>query len=250
MSLLKIEGLNFGYDKDILKDINLSIENSKFISLLGINGAGKSTLLKNLNRLLKPKEGIIYIDGERISEIRNRDLARKMSYVSQYNNPTENTVYDTVLIGRSPHISGNPKESDYRMVEDILERMGLEDYSLRYTSTLSGGEYQKVVLARALAQEPKLLLLDEPTSNLDIKNQIDVMRLVKDYSQAKDIMVIISIHDINLSLQFSDEFIMLKDGHIYAMGDEGVINPENIKAVYGIDVEIIEHNNRKILVSI
>lgn len=250
MSLLKVENLGFGYEKNILKNINFAIDKVNFISLLGVNGAGKSTLLKNINRLLKPQEGVIYIDGKKLVDIKNKELARKIAYVSQYNSPTQNTVFDTVLAGRAPHIKGNPCKSDYKVVEEILEKMALKDYALRYTSTLSGGEYQRVVLARALAQEPKLLLLDEPTSNLDIKNQIDVMKMVKEFSQEKGVSVIISIHDINLSLQFSNNFIMLKDGEIHALGNSDIINSENIKKVYGIDVEILEYNNRKILVNI
>ena len=139
-------------------------------------------------------------------------------------------------------------QRDYEIVETILTRLGLESYALRDVDTLSGGEYQKVVLARALAQQPKALLLDEPTSNLDIKNQVSVMKLVREYCEEKKIAVIVSIHDLNLALRYSDKFLMLKDGAIYAYGDASVITRESIRDVYRLDVEVIRHGNRKFII--
>ena len=214
MSLIKVDDISFKYNKYILKDISFDLEKACFVSLLGINGAGKSTLLKQLVRLLKPEK---------------------------------NTVYDTILIGRLPHINNNAGKKDFEKVEEIIEKLGLSDYAMRDTSTLSGGEFQKVVLARALAQEPKVLLLDEPTSSLDIRNQVAVMRLVREYCVEKHISVIVSIHDINLAITYSDKFIMLKDGKIYAYGDDSILTKESIKEVYKLDVEIINHNKRKII---
>lgn len=247
--MLRVEELSFGYDRDILKGITFDLSEGKFVSLLGINGAGKSTLLKNLNKLLKPKGGSIYIDGENLSALKNKELARRMSYVGQYNMPNSNTVYDTILVGRIPHFKDNPREQDHEIVEEIIDQLGLRDYALRDSATLSGGEFQKVVLARALAQEPRVILLDEPTSNLDIKNQISVMDLVKAYCLKKEIAVLISIHDINLALQFSDKFLFLKDGSIFQYGDVGVVTPENIREIYDIDVDIIEYKGRKVVVN-
>lgn len=143
--------------------------------------------------------------------------------------------------------NGASKE-DYKKVEQIIQKLELEKYALRNANTLSGGEFQKVVLARALAQEPKVLLLDEPTSNLDIKNQIEVMRLVSDYCKEKKIAVIVSIHDLNLALQFADKFLLLKKGKIYDYGGIEVITNKAIVDVYGIETQIINHNNRKLVV--
>lgn len=172
-----------------------------------------------------------------------------MAYVNQYNTAGVNTVFDNILVGRCPHIRNDACSNDYEIVEEIIKAMKLEKYALRNTDTLSGGEFQKVVMARALAQEPKILLLDEPTSNLDIKNQLDVLNLVKDYCTTRHISVIMSIHDINLALKFSDRYLLLKDGIIKDYGDNSIINTENIKSVYDIDAEIISHRGRKILIT-
>ncbi len=247
MSLIKVDDISFKYNKYILKDISFDVEKASFISLLGINGAGKSTLLKQLVKLLKPESGIIYIGGRDIRHISHNNMAKQIAYVSQYNFPVKNTVYDTILIGRLPYISSNAAKEDYAKVEEIIEKLELYDYALRDASTLSGGEFQKVILARALAQEPKILLLDEPTSSLDIKNQVTVMRLVKEYCTEKHISVIVSIHDINLAIGYSDKFIMLKDGRIHSYGDESILTAEAIKEVYKLDVEVIYHNKRTVI---
>ena len=139
-------------------------------------------------------------------------------------------------------------KEDYRKVEEILGKLALEEYAMRDASTLSGGEFQKVVLARALAQEPEIILLDEPTSNLDIKNQLDVMRLLKEYCREKGIAAIVSIHDINLALQFSDKFLMLKEGRVFAYGDDSVVTREAIKEVYRLDVAVQTYGNRKVII--
>lgn len=249
MSLIKVKKLSFEYDRVILNKISFDVDEGLFISLLGINGAGKSTLLKNLNRLLKPSDGTILIDGEDIFSIKKKELAQKMAYVNQYNTAGVNTVFDNILVGRCPHIKSNASSYDFKIVEDIIKAMKLEKYALRNTDTLSGGEFQKVVLARALAQEPKILLLDEPTSNLDVKNQLDVLNLVKKYCTDKHISVIMSIHDINLALKFSDRYLLLKDGVIKEYGDDSIINTENIKSVYDIDAEIITYKDRKIIIT-
>lgn len=249
MTMIKVENLYFKYEHYILKNLSFDVQEGKFISLLGVNGAGKSTLLKNLNKMLKPSGGVILIKNKNLDKIKHRDLSKEMAYVSQYNTPGFNTVFDTILIGRCPHIDNNICGKDYSKVSKIIEKMGLEKYSLRNTDTLSGGEFQKVVLARALAQEPKILLLDEPTSNLDLKNQIEVLQAVKDYCKEEKISVIVSIHDINLSLKFSDKFLLLNKGEILEYGDSSVINSQNIKTVYGVNVDVLQHKERKIIVT-
>lgn len=248
MSVIKIDRLSFKYDKEILKNISVDIEAGAFVSLLGINGAGKSTLLKNLNQILSPYKGTIYIRGENLKHMKRSQLAKKMAYVSQQNEAPQNTVFDSILIGRVPYIKGKATKEDYAMVQEIIGRLNLNDYAMREATSLSGGEFQKVVLARALAQEPEILLLDEPTSNLDIRNQVEVMKLMKQYCKDKQISVIVSIHDMNLSLQFSDKYLMLKDGEIFKYGSKEIITKENIRTVYGLDVDILKYKNRKIVI--
>ena len=248
MSAIKIDRLSFKYDKEILKNISVDIEAGAFVSLLGINGAGKSTLLKNLNQILSPYKGTIYIRGENLKHMKRSQLAKKMAYVSQQNEAPQNTVFDSILIGRVPYIKGKATKEDYVIVQEIIGRLNLNDYAMREATSLSGGEFQKVVLARALAQEPEILLLDEPTSNLDIRNQVEVMKLMKQYCKDKQISVIVSIHDMNLSLQFSDKYLMLKDGEVFKYGSKEIITRENIRTVYGLDVDILKYKNRKIVI--
>ncbi|EFC05969.1 ABC transporter, ATP-binding protein [Bulleidia extructa W1219] len=248
MSVIKIDRLSFKYDKEILKNISVDIEAGAFVSLLGINGAGKSTLLKNLNQILSPYKGTIYIRGENLKHMKRSQLAKKMAYVSQQNEAPQNTVFDSILIGRVPYIKGKATKEDYAIVQEIIGRLNLNDYAMREATSLSGGEFQKVVLARALAQEPEILLLDEPTSNLDIRNQVEVMKLMKQYCKDKQISVIVSIHDMNLSLQFSDKYLMLKDGEVFKYGSKEIITRENIRTVYGLDVDILKYKNRKIVI--
>ena len=248
MSLIKVENLAFKYDRYILRNVEFAVERGSFVSLLGINGAGKSTLLKNLDRTLKPSFGTVYLNGKNLARLRRREAAQMMACVGQYNEPIKSTVFDMILVGRVPYVKREVSKEDYRKVEEILGKLALEEYAMRDASTLSGGEFQKVVLARALAQEPEIILLDEPTSNLDIKNQLDVMRLLKEYCREKGIAAIVSIHDINLALQFSDKFLMLKDGRVFAYGDDSVVTREAIKEVYRLDVAVQTYGNRKVII--
>lgn len=248
MSLIEVKDLSFKYDGYILRNVEFEVERGSFVSLLGVNGAGKSTLLKNLNRVLKPSRGTVYLNGKNLLRLRRREMARTMACVAQHNEPIKSTVFDMILVGRVPYINREVSAEDCRKVEEIIGKLELEGYAMRDASTLSGGEFQKVVLARALAQEPEVILLDEPTSNLDIKNQLDVMRLLKEYCREKGIAAIVSIHDINLALQFSDRFLMLKEGRIFAYGGDSVVTREAIKEVYRLDVAVQTYGNRKIII--
>ena len=173
------------------------------------------------------------------------ELSKSLSYVSQHNEAASHTVFDSILIGRLPYIRSTANKKDYDMVELVIKELSLEELAMRSTATLSGGEYQKVVLARALVQEPKLLILDEPTSNLDIKNQAEVMAFMKKYCKKRNISVVISIHDINLSLHYSDKFLLLDKGQVYAYGEHEVINEKSIKDVYKVEAKILEYEGRK-----
>lgn len=248
MALLDVADLRFRYDREILKGLSFAIERGDFVSLFGVNGAGKSTLLKNLNGLLKYTHGSVYLDGRNMREYIVGELARQVAYVNQHNIAIKNKVYDMILIGRLPYIRGGVTDLDHEIVSDIIHKLELDDIAFQDADTLSGGQFQKVVLARALAQEPKVLLLDEPTSNLDIKNQVNVMELVRRYCLEKNIAVFLSIHDINLALKFSNKYLMLLDGTVYAYGGADVITTRSIRDVYHIDVEIIEHKNKKFVV--
>lgn len=246
--MIEVKKLKFSYGQSpILKGLDFSVDKGDMVALLGINGSGKSTLLKNINGLLRPQSGQICIAGRDINTYKKEDLAKKLAYVSQDNSGGKNTVFDTILMGRVPYIRGQVKEEDISIVEKIIQTLDLEKYAMRNTDSLSGGEFQKVIVARALAQDPQLLLLDEPTSNLDIRNQFEVMDIISKYCKEKNIAVIISIHDLNLSLRFSDKFLMLKEGHIYDYGGQEVITEESIRSIYKIPVEIINNKGQKII---
>lgn len=238
--MISVKNLNFSYRRDsiLLNNIAFDAAGGQCIAILGNNGAGKSTLIKCLNRILKPQGGIVSVGGEEISSLRRNDIAKRIAYVSQHNIGDQITVFDSVLLGRKPYVKVEPTAKDMEITQDIIKRIGLEDFSLRYTDELSGGERQKVMLARALAQQPKILLLDEPTSNLDLRNQYECMKVVKEIALEKNISVIIVIHDLNLALRYSDRYLFVKDGDIFAYGGREVMTAENISAVYDIPVMV------------
>lgn len=248
--MIQVEHVKYSYHgrEAVLKDICLTETEGHFLALLGNNGAGKSTFLKCINRILEAQGGVIQIDGSNVKSLSRGAIAKKIAYVEQHTGTSRLTVYDTVLLGRKPHMKFSLSEEDYRIADNAIERMKLNDYRIRYTDELSGGELQKVVLARALAQQPEVLLLDEPTASLDLLNQHEVMRNVSEIVKRDSILAIIVIHDLNLALQYCDRFMLIKDGCAYQYGDSSVITEEIIRDVYGINASIIDINNRKMVV--
>ena len=247
--ILRVNNLSFGYQQnDVLKTVDFTVKNGECMAILGTNGVGKSTLLKCINRILKPRAGVVYINQSETAFLSGRELARRIGYVAQKQQSTRCTVYDTVLLGRKPYIGWDVSDRDLEIADNVLKLLELEHYTMRYTDELSGGELQKVVIARALAQEPDLLLLDEPTSNLDIKNQLEVIDIIKRVVKTKQIAAIVTMHDLNLSLRFADSFIMLKKGGIFAMGGLEVMTPENLKEVYSVSVAVEKFGDLSVVV--
>jgi iron complex transport system ATP-binding protein len=238
---LTINKLSFNYDAvQILKDIKLELGLGELLSIVGPNGSGKSTLLKCINRILKTKQNTILIDGEDASKLNLKELSMLMGYVPQSSTSTfPFTVFDVVMMGRKPYIHWNVGERDSEIVAEMLDFLGINHLAMRHYNELSGGEQQKVIIARALAQQPQLLLLDEPTSSLDIKHQLEILCMLKSLAQSKERSVIVSMHDLNLASRFSDRMLMLKQGCIYAVGTpEEVLTEKNIEAVYGINASV------------
>jgi ABC transporter. len=227
----------------VLQDIDFSVEKGDCLAILGTNGVGKSTLLKCINRILKPQSGAVYIQEDEIFKLSRNELAQKVGYVAQKHEGARLTVFDAVLLGRKPYIKWDASPKDMEVTHRVLKLMELEDYSLRYLDELSGGELQKVVIARALAQEPNILLLDEPTSNLDLKNQVEVIAIIKKVVKEQQIAAIVTMHDINLAIRFADKFIFLKNGTIFAAGGVEIITPKNIESVYSVSVAVEKFNN-------
>ncbi|NLW44112.1 MAG: ABC transporter ATP-binding protein [Syntrophomonadaceae bacterium] len=249
--ILSVNGLAFDYpSRPVLRNINFSICNGTFLAVLGVNGAGKSTLLKCINRVLKPRVGTVLIQKEEVAKLSRRELAKRIGYVAQRREQLNTTVFDAVLLGRKPYIQWEASSKDLETARKALSILELEEYSLRYFDELSGGEQQKVMIARALAQEPDLLLLDEPTSNLDLKNQMEVLKIIKKIVAAGRIAAVVSMHDLNLAIRFADKFILLKNGEIFAAGGLEVMTPENIEKVYSTPVKIMEVDSIPVVVPV
>ncbi|MDN5331352.1 MAG: iron complex transport system ATP-binding protein [Tepidanaerobacteraceae bacterium] len=237
--ILSVDGVEFSYgSRSVLKNVMLEVKPGEVLAILGNNGAGKSTLLKCLNKILKPQRGTVLIEGEDLYSMDRCEIARRAGYVAQKQDGMRCTVFDAVLLGRRPYFSLRATQRDLKVVENVLRLLGLEEYSFRYIDELSGGELQKVVIARALAQEPRVLLLDEPTSSLDLKNQYEVLQIIKDAVKEQNIAAVVVMHDLNLALRFSDKFLLMKNGRVFAFGGMEIITSENIAGVYGIRVAL------------
>jgi iron complex transport system ATP-binding protein len=233
--ILSVDGISFRYNSHpVLQEVTFELPSGQILGVLGVNGAGKSTLLKCINKVLLPHSGSVLLDGTNLLRLSGDAVARRIGYVPQRYSEDQVTVFDAVLLGRKPHIKWAATDRDLRVVDGLLKLMGLEACALRSVSTLSGGEAQKVVIARALAQEPKVLLLDEPTSSLDLRNQLEVMNLITGVVRSEGVSAVIAIHDLNLALRFVDRFLILKNGSIHATGLKEALTPEVIEEVYGV----------------
>jgi len=244
---LVIRGVSFSYGSiNALEDISMDVEDGEVVSLVGPNGSGKSTLLKCINKILKPRTGAILMAERDVKTLRLKELARLLGYVSQSaTHAFSSTVFDAVLLGRRPHVSWGVAVRDKEIVSRILVMVGIEGLAMRQFNELSGGERQKVLIARALAQEPQLLLLDEPTSNLDLRHQLEVLGLVSKAAKESGISVVMAIHDLNLASRFSDRLVFLKEGRVYAFGEpQQVLTSDIIRAVYGVEAVISKDSGR------
>ncbi len=245
--------VEFGYGSaPVLKDVCIELAESEMLGVVGPNGAGKSTLLRCIDRILKPQRGSILLDEREIKEMSRMELARKMGYIPQSSAQVfPATVFDTVLMGRRPHIGWRSSEKDTKKVLETLQLLKIKSFAMRDINELSGGQQQKVFIARALTQEPDVLLLDEPTSNLDIKHQLEVMDIIKNIVREKGIAAIMAIHDLNLASRYADRIVMMNGGEVFDAGDAAaVLTPENIKHVYDVEVEVPNHSGRPYIVPI
>ncbi|MBT8508494.1 iron ABC transporter ATP-binding protein [Methanomicrobiaceae archaeon CYW5] len=237
--ILDINGVEFQYNsRKVLEDVSFSVRPNEVLTILGPNGVGKTTLLKCINRIHHPKAGSILVENEDIMKVSLPEVAKKVGYVPQHCEKGRLTAYDAILLGRRPHITWNTSEKDLRMVEAVIRRLNMQDLAMRYIDEMSGGELQKISIARAIVQEPKLLLLDEPTSSLDLKNQQEILKIVCEVVRGHTVAAVMTMHDINTALRFSDRFILLKNNAIYASGGPEIITSETIREVYEVEVEV------------
>ncbi|MBE6513816.1 MAG: ABC transporter ATP-binding protein [Thermoplasmata archaeon] len=241
--ILRAEGIVQGYgDKIVLDGIDLEAESGQLVTVLGPNGCGKSTLIKTLCGIYSPRAGTVTIDGEDVITMERKARSRLISYVPQdYTSGGHSSVYDTVLMGRRPYIEWTYSQEDVAICADAILKMKMENYVDSFINQLSGGQLQRVVIARSLAQDPDFYIFDEPTSAFDMRNQLDLMRIMKAIIRDKGASLVVALHDINLAMRYSDKVLAMKDGKIYASGPpEEVITPTMLKEVYNVSADVVE----------
>ncbi|WP_251554287.1 ABC transporter ATP-binding protein [Neobacillus muris] len=239
---LKVENLDFSYaESSVIQDICLHVENGEFVGIIGPNGSGKSTVLKNIYRVLKPDGGAVLLDGENIFKMSSKKTAAVMGVVGQENTiPFDFKVEEIVAMGRSPHkkLFDADTKADREIVADALRETGMEEMAKKSYLQLSGGEKQRVIIARVLAQQTNLLLLDEPTNHLDIHYQLQMFDLIKGLG----VTVLAAIHDLNIAALYCDRLYVLKEGRLWASGTpEEILTPSLMTEVYGIHADVIIH---------
>ncbi|HEY0429653.1 MAG TPA: ABC transporter ATP-binding protein [Pyrinomonadaceae bacterium] len=244
--MLEVRNIAINYGAaEVVRDVSFTLEAEKIVAVLGANGAGKTTLLKSLNGSLPISNGEIVLDGRRLSEFSRREIARRIAVIAQENETKfPVTILEFILAGRFAHAAafGWETEGDLRIAENALKMCDLADYERRLMNELSGGERQRVVLARALATEAEILLLDEPTANLDLAHQAMMFRLVRERCASSGAAAIVITHDLNLASEFADEVLLLEKGRIAAKGaPDKVLTGENLKKVFGVEVLLDEN---------
>lgn len=250
MISVSLHHVSFSYiDVPVLHAIDLMVQKGEMVALLGPNGSGKTTLIKLACGVLRPTEGEIHLDGSSLRRLKRREVAQRVAVVpQQFHMPFAFTLREVVLLGRTPFLRAfsDEGERDHQAVNRAMELMGLKELEQRFFNELSGGERQKGILAMALAQEPKLLLLDEPTAHLDINHQVEILELVKGLNREQGITVIGAMHDLNLAALYFDRLILLKEGRIFADGPPSqVLTEETIQDVFSASVQVTQHPSMK-----
>lgn len=244
---VSVDGVEFRYKSaSVLEGITLELDGAGLTSIIGPNGVGKTTFLHCINRLLTPSSGTILVDDVDVKEYKTRDLAKVVGYVPYSGSKGfPLTVLDTVVMGRHPYSTIRSTKKDVKAAYETLDMLEISEFALRPFSDLSAGQRQKVMLARGIVQEPRILLLDEPTANLDIKHQMEVTKILLDLSRSKDMNIIMVSHDLNIAAKYSDRVVMMHQGKIFRVGTPAeVITSENLRTVYDVEAEITEHCGR------
>ncbi|AVQ38737.1 iron ABC transporter ATP-binding protein [Clostridium botulinum] len=244
--MINIQDFTIGYsNKVIVKNFNLQVDKGDMLTIIGPNGSGKSTVLKAIGRLLKPMEGIIHLDGKLLWDMSNKDIAKEMACLSQHNSaPKDMTIRRIVGFGRNPHKAWfeSLNKDDEEIIDWALENTNLKHMENKKITSVSGGERQRTWLAMALAQKPKVLLLDEPTTYLDINNQIEILELVRQLNENLKLTVVMVLHDLNQAAKYSNRVLVLKNGEIQALGKpEEILNKKLIRNVYSVDMNILKN---------
>jgi iron complex transport system ATP-binding protein len=247
--ILQAQGIRFSYNSHpVLRNVGFEVWPGQLVAILGPNGVGKTTLLKCLNGIMRPQMGTVLVLEEDVYKLRPMQVAKNIGYVAQKSEASRLTVFDAVLMGRKPYVRWAVSDHDLSVVNAALKRLDMVSMSLRFLDQLSGGELQKVSLARALVQEPSLLLLDEPTSSLDLKNQMEILGIIRRVVSEHQVAGVMTMHDLNSALRFADSALLLKGGSIYFAGPVGKVSGEIVEAVYGLPVEIHTVNGYPLVV--
>jgi iron complex transport system ATP-binding protein len=245
-----VDNLHFRYSKHgnpVLNGASLQLKQGEIGILLGKNGSGKTTLFKNILGIEKPESGSMQFDGENLLKMNRRERARRIAYVPQDIHFGALSVFDSILMGRVSYFGLKAGLDDYLAVEKIIGDMGLQSFAHRNVDELSGGERQKIAIARAMAQEPKLMVFDEPTGNLDIANEQLIIEEAKKLARQKNISILSSLHDLNQALYFGDKFFFLKNGVVKYAGGKEIVTETVIRDIFDIDVRIVEIDNQKVI---
>jgi iron complex transport system ATP-binding protein len=247
--ILRVDDLNFRYNgRPVLSEVTLEVARGQVVAVLGPNGAGKSTLLRCINAILRPRSGTVMVESEDVLKLDAMAVARRIGYVAQHQSAGKITAFDAILMGRRPHIRMRVRSEDLRIVDGAVKQLGLEALALRPIDRMSGGELQKVAVGRALVQEPRLLLMDEPTSSLDLKNQVEILKLIRRVVREHAVAAVITLHDLTTAFRFADQCLFLKNGGIHAAVKPQAVDAAIVGDVFGIAVEIHRHNGFPVVI--
>jgi iron complex transport system ATP-binding protein len=226
-----------------LDGVTVEFRPGEVTAVLGPNGSGKTTLLRTILKVVKPRVGAVYLGERDVKSLRESDIARLVGYMSQsIDAKFPLRVWEAVALGRKPYVTWSLSSADMQIIKEAMKLAGVEQFADRYLYELSGGEVQRVMLARVLAQRPRVILLDEPLNNLDPRYQLWIIRLVRELTKREGLTTVAVLHDLNMALRFADYAVLMRDGKIYAVGrPEEVITPENIEAVFGVKAEVVRN---------
>lgn len=254
-NILEIKDLCFAYGKNqsmILDNLSFNFEKKKIYCILGENGSGKSTLLNCINNININYSGSIKINVEDnfldVSNIKDNERSKLISYVAQHNHQSSLSVYDYIMLGRKPYINFSPLMIDHEIVSNTISKFKINNISTKNCNEISGGEFKKVCIARAFAQKSPLLIMDEPTNNLDVYNQHEIFTKIQETVKTKNLSVICVVHDVNLAIKYADELLFMKNGKIAKNGKKDIVTKDLLHEIYGVNSHIFEENEEKFIV--
>lgn len=233
--------IRYGKDDPVLRHVNFSLPRGGITAFIGPNGSGKTTLMSALDRLIEPCEGSILLDGTPVASLSVKEVARQIAFVPQFTAPGFGySVFDMVLFGRSARVSNVPKEEDYRVTEQVLERFEIAHLRDKSVTEISGGQKQMVLIARAIAQQTPIVLMDEPTTYLDLKNQTRILNVIKDINRQDGVTFLIALHDPNHAMYLADSVVMVRDGAVEHEAVSTAMNTEKMRWLYGVNAEFFD----------